>query len=185
MELWLIRHPLPLAAEGICYGRLDLAVAEAETAAAAERLRSLLPADAKLFSSPARRCLDLARRLHAAPLANERLLERSFGEWEGLRWEAIGRPPLDAWAADPWDFAPPGGESARMLMARVAAALAALDDEGINVWVTHQGVARAAAGMLLELPAEEWMALQLPFGAAWCLTSDGETWAKKEIAAGD
>jgi alpha-ribazole phosphatase len=186
MELWLIRHPRPLVEPRVCYGRLDLAVGEAELAAVANRLLPSLPPGHRLRTSPASRCLALARRLHQTPVEDERLLERSFGEWEGLAWDAIGAGALDAWAEDPWDFAPPGGESARALLARV---VMAVSEEtvagGVAVWVTHQGVARAAAGMLMALPADAWMNLQLPFGGAWQLTEQGGRWQKEDIAAGD
>lgn len=187
MELWLIRHPRPQVAPGICYGQADLAVAAAEAAATSRRLQTLLPGGGRLRTSPASRCRDLARRLHEAPMEDARLLERSFGAWEGLAWEAIDRAAIDAWAADPWDFAPPGGESARGLLARVAAALGEeTAAAGRAVWITHQGVARAAAGLLLQLPADEWMRLELPFGGAWQLIEEKGKWVrKKEIAAGD
>ncbi len=200
MELWLIRHPRPEGAEGICYGRLDLPVAEPEAEAAAARLSGLLPAIHSLHSSPAGRCRALARRLHARPVEDERLQERHFGRWEGLTWDDIGREALDAWAAEPWDFAPPGGESARTLVERVGEVLAeTVGTGGTHIWVTHQGVARAAAAILLRLSAGTWMTLQLPFGSAWQLVDDNGIWRlfewgtprgalqprKKEIAAGD
>lgn len=177
MELWLIRHPRPLVAPDICYGRLDLRVAEPEAHAAAERLSRRLDGVDRLRSSPARRCLALARRLHEDPAADDRLHERSFGDWEGLSWEAIGRAAVDAWAADPWDFLPPGGESARMVRERVAALLAEEVSRGGTVaWVTHQGVARAVAGLLLDMPAAEWMSLRLDFGEAWRFVGAGTDW---------
>lgn len=175
MELWLIRHPKPVVAPDICYGRMDLAVVADDLELAVQRLAGCLPP--RLYSSPARRCRALAERLDAAPGLDPRLQERSFGQWEGKTWDEIGRAPLDAWAADPWDYAPPGGESTRMLLARVEAAL----DEAIDVghavaWVTHQGVIRAVAGRLLGLPAECWMKLQLDYGSAWRLVRRDGAW---------
>ena len=43
MELYLIRHPRPQVAPGVCYGQTDLGLAE-PAAEVAERLRPLLPA---------------------------------------------------------------------------------------------------------------------------------------------
>lgn len=174
MELWLIRHPEPEVPPGVCYGQSDLAVREGALESA---LRGLsLPAFDRLRTSPARRCRELARRLHDTPVEDARLSERHFGAWEGRSWDEIGRcglrdrALLDAWAADPWDFAPPGGESARMLRDRVDAAVRQeVSAGGVAVWVTHQGVIRAAAGLLLGLPDEEWMSLELGFGEAFLL----------------
>jgi alpha-ribazole phosphatase len=177
MDLWLIRHPRPMVAPDTCYGQLDIPVARDELEAACDRLVPALPADARMRTSPASRCRDLARRLHPAPIEDARLRERNFGDWEGLTWDHIGRSALDAWAADPWDFAPPGGESARDLLDRV---LGALEEElAIGdrvVWVTHQGVIRAVAGQLLGLPENRWMTLTQDFGAALRLARQPAGW---------
>jgi alpha-ribazole phosphatase len=176
MELWLIRHPRPAVAADTCYGQLDLPLAAGSLA---ESLRDLptLPPGARLRSSPARRCRDLAERLHTCPQYDQRLLERSFGSWEGQRWDTIDRGAIDAWADDPWDFLPPGGESTRQLFARVAGAL---DDElalgGQAVWVTHQGVARVVAGRLLGEADRQWMSLRLDFGGVWCFSRGRQGW---------
>ncbi|WIM05064.1 MAG: alpha-ribazole phosphatase family protein [Candidatus Nitricoxidivorans perseverans] len=180
MELWLIRHPEPEVPPGVCYGQSDLAVREGALESA---LRGLsLPAFDRLRTSPARRCRELARRLHDASFEDARLSERHFGAWEGRNWDEIGRCDralLDAWATDPWGFAPPGGESARMLVERVDAALREeAASGGVAVWVTHQGVVRAAAGLLLGLPDEEWMTLRVGFGEALRIVA-----GKKETAA--
>lgn len=98
--------------QSICYGRLD--VAAREVAATARRLRDELPThlpDLPLWTSPLRRCRELAAALHPAPREDGRLMEMDFGAWEGLAWDAIPRAELDAWAADVAGFAPPGGES--------------------------------------------------------------------------
>ena len=53
------------------------------------------------------------------PELDPRLLELDFGEWEGRSWDAVERPALDRWAADPRGFRPPGGESGAELVQRV------------------------------------------------------------------
>lgn len=163
MELWLVRHPPPEVAPGICYGRLDLTVSETALTTTLKKLQ--LPVFDRLRTSPALRCRLLAERLHPAPVKDAALQERHFGDWEGVSWEAMDRLALDAWAADPWDFAPPKGESARMLRERVSAAVSAETSQGgVAVWITHQGVIRAAAGLLMNLPDKTWMSLQVDFG---------------------
>ena len=98
MILHLIRHPRPLVAAGICYGRLDL---EAENATAlAASLRAELPTDLPVWRSPLSRCRALAEALHPQPLIDARLAEMDFGAWEGRSWDTIPRAELDAWAAD-------------------------------------------------------------------------------------
>src|ERR1700733_1809515 len=105
MEVYLIRHPRPARCEGVCYGRNDVSVDTEVLAAAAASVRSLIPArmlrHAAMFTSPASRCLGLARELAAPrePCIAEELHERHFGTWEGLPWEAVPREELAAWAA--------------------------------------------------------------------------------------
>lgn len=167
MRTFLIRHPKPDIDTGICYGRSDLGLAESAVARA-EALRPLLPPDAPVWSSPLRRCLELARALHAAPVIDERLLEMHFGDWEMRRWNEIPRAEIDAWAADPLGFAPPGGESPNELRARVAELLRDLPDTA--VLVAHGGVLRACVAELVGLA--EWHTLRFDYGAA-SLVEDG------------
>lgn len=140
MILHLIRHPRPLIATGICYGQLDIACED--PSAAAQRLRSELPAGLPVWSSPLQRCRVLAEALHPAPRVDHRLAEMHFGEWEGMRWDDIPRKELDAWAANVLDYAPPGGESPRQLQMRVEAFAVSLDVPEAVV-VTHAGVIRS------------------------------------------
>ena len=54
---------------------------------------------------------------------DDRLMEISYGEWEGLTLPEIdARMPglLAKREQDKWDFAPPGGESYRVLTARIS-----------------------------------------------------------------
>jgi alpha-ribazole phosphatase len=167
VRTFLIRHPKPAVAEGVCYGRSDLGLAEAAIECA-DALRSLLPANAPPYSSPLRRCLELARALHSQPVIDERLVEMNFGQWEMRRWDDIPRQEIDAWTADPIGFAPPGGESAAALRARVAELLRALPETA--VLVAHGGVLRACVGELTG--HSDWHQLHFDYGAA-SLIEDG------------
>jgi alpha-ribazole phosphatase len=53
VRLFLVRHPAPLVAPGICYGRTDLLVEPTTLAVAAERLRARLSLDPSPSSHPA------------------------------------------------------------------------------------------------------------------------------------
>lgn len=167
MRLFLIRHPPPAVAPGICYGATDLPLA-GDPAACAAALAPLLPADAPVFSSPLERCRRLAERLHGAPIVDRRIREIDFGDWEMQPWDRLDRALLDAWAADPYHFTPPGGEAVAALRARVAAFLAGLPDEA--VLVAHAGVIKACAA---ELAGEaDWFGLRFDYGAV-SLIEDG------------
>ena len=80
MQLFLIRHPRPLLATGVCYGQLDV---EAEDPwPLVERLRALLPDDIAVIASPSRRARAMAEALHPQPQFDRRLMEIDFGAWE-------------------------------------------------------------------------------------------------------
>lgn len=90
MRIYLIRHPRPEVAPGICYGRSDLTVSVREQAAVLAALLpqlQALPPATMIFSSPSMRCATLARQLSAArgtaaPQFDARLAEMDFGAWE-------------------------------------------------------------------------------------------------------
>jgi len=167
MRLFLIRHPQPDVAPGICYGSTDLPLAE-NAARSAAALRGLLPAAAPLYSSPLTRCRLLAEQLHSCPRFDARLRELDFGDWEMRPWDTLERQLLDDWASDPLYFAPPGGEAVAALRARVAAFLAELPDEA--VLVAHAGVIKVCAAELAG--AADWFGLRFDHGAV-SLIEDG------------
>lgn len=129
MRIYLIRHPRPQVAAGVCYGSSDLTVSSREQAAALALLLpqlQALPPVTPIFSSPLLRCATLARQLAlargaAAPQFDARLAEMDFGAWEMRSWDAIAREEIDAWAADPIRYHPGDGESVLQMAARVHA----------------------------------------------------------------
>lgn len=170
--LHLVRHPPPEVAPGTCYGRLDVpARAVAETA---DRLRGLLPAGLPVWSSPLRRCRELAEYLHPTPRLDGRLQEMDFGAWEGQPWATIARAALDAWAADVAGFAPPGGESGTAVQARALAWVADCG-EAEAVAVTHGGVIRVLAAHWLGLAPADWPTLTIPHGSLTTVELAGST----------
>ena len=78
-----------------------------------------------------------------------RLMELSFGEWEGLGWREVARVDsagVEARKADKWGFTPPGGESYATLTARVKTWLNERD--GDIFLAAHGGVGRALMVLL-------------------------------------
>ncbi|MCB1405822.1 MAG: histidine phosphatase family protein [Rhodobacteraceae bacterium] len=148
MSLILLRHTRPEGADGLCYGRTDLALADGFDAAVA-RLLEDLPQVARILSSPLSRCRRLAEAIGAArnqPVeVDDRLIEMDFGRWENTSWDTIPRAEIDAWAQDFHHSKPHGGESVAELSARAQAAFsAAVAGPVPALAVTHSGVIKAA-----------------------------------------
>ena len=143
----VLRHTRPAVAEGVCYGRTDLDLAPCFGAEAA-RLAAALPPVAAIVSSPLSRCRRLAEAIAGARglgvRTDPRLIEMDFGRWEGVAWDAIPRPEIDAWAADLLHARPHGGETVGEMAARAADALEDLRRGPRPVLaVTHAGILKA------------------------------------------
>jgi alpha-ribazole phosphatase len=173
VRLHLIRHPEPDIESGTCYGALDVPAKPATLAACLSHLLTMLPTlrGLTIFSSPLKRCLDLAKALHAATEHSTltvcpALGELDFGRWEGISWDSIYAQEaagLDAWAAQPLTHAPGGGESLAQLHQRVTEWLKNIQQQGIEqaIVVTHGGplrvllsnhIAQAAAALSTQAP---------------------------------
>ena len=170
MQLYLIRHPAPQVAAGVCYGRTDLPLAE-DVAAAAARIVPQLPAHLPMFTSPLQRCRQLADALHPAARSDPRLLEMDFGTWEMTPWNQIQREALDGWAADPLGYAPPRGESVGQMQERVQSFVAETRRQGLEraVLVIHAGVMKVIVGHAHGLPARQWIALKFDYESVVCV----------------
>jgi alpha-ribazole phosphatase len=173
MHIYLIRHPPPIEVDGLCYGRLDVAVDQKDIATTAESIFDRIPrqilASARIYCSPASRCMGLARHIASPrePTAAADLIEMSFGQWQGIRWDAIAPLEIDAWAKDLWGYRPGGGESAEMVATRWERWLHQVrgSDGGDVVAVTHAGVIRVAlarSGRNHGSPAPD---AHIPFGS--------------------
>ncbi|WP_050464016.1 histidine phosphatase family protein [Herbaspirillum autotrophicum] len=126
MRLHLIRHSQTLVPPGMCYGSSDVAVSSSERDAVLQVLIPNLPHGAPLFSSPLQRCASLAeplaQALHGGPVHYDaRLAEMHFGDWEMCAWDQIAQAAIDAWAAQPVDYRPGGGESVLQMAQRIRA----------------------------------------------------------------
>lgn len=141
-----LRHPVPAVPPGICYGRLDLDIAE-EGHAQIERALAATPRFGRIFASPARRCrglaLALAERDGIAVVYDERLWEMHMGEWEGLAWADIPREHAEPWLKDPLNLPTPGGECFADVQRRVIAAFAEAEAGADTAIVCHAGPIRA------------------------------------------
>jgi len=166
VKVALLRHgDTAWSTQGRIQGRSDIPLSDAGRAA----LRRLaIPEGMRVVCSPLRRCVETAEALgHPAAVRDTRLIEMSWGAWEGRRLADLRDELGEAMRANEargWDFRPEGGESPREVLARVRSWLVEVKEPTLAV--THRGVIRAvyaaASGwdMLGKPPVKlDWSAL--------------------------
>ncbi|HXN01997.1 MAG TPA: histidine phosphatase family protein [Candidatus Dormibacteraeota bacterium] len=163
------RTDLPLSARG-----------RAEAEQLADRIRAI-KFDA-IYSSPLRRTRETALALAAGrrPVRFEtdrRIIELSYGEWEGKRHTEVEEnepDALTAWAAG--ITPPPGGESRISLMRRVAGFLDDVTGPGTVAVVTHKEVIRAGAIALGLLHPADYLILEVPCASIFSAVGEPRAW---------
>lgn len=157
----LIRHGTTLlTAEDRFAGVTDVELSD-EGRLQAERLAHRLAglAVAAVYCSPMKRTIEtaqiLARPHDLTPMPKEGLREIDHGRWEGLRRkEAEARFPEEyaAWEADPFTFAPQGGETGISVLSRARPVLhdLVLMHEGeLILVISHKATIRLLISNLL------------------------------------
>ncbi|MGA7959523.1 MAG: histidine phosphatase family protein [Xanthobacteraceae bacterium] len=189
--LYYVRHgETDFNVEARLQGRRDTALnarGREQAAEYGELLRDLFArenreaADFAYVASPLRRACDtmavLRTTLGLDPqgyATDDRLMEISYGEWEGLTLPEIdARMPglLAKREQDKWDFAPPGGESYRALTARISDWYDGLTRD--TVVAAHGGGVRALIALFGLMPRDEATHAQIVQGVVYVF-ADGK-----------
>jgi alpha-ribazole phosphatase len=165
---YLLRHgETEWNAENRLCGSTDVPLSAAgrrQAKSLAEHLNSI-PFEA-LYSSPLKRALETACLISASvglqPIADARLVELDYGQWEGKTLaEIIENDPktFRAWDANPAQVAPPGGESGLEAQQRVVSFLdflAARHPQSNVLVVSHKTVCRLAICHVLGMSPSEY-----------------------------
>jgi broad specificity phosphatase PhoE len=126
--LVLVRHGQTDAnARGRLQGRIDLPLSELGHEQA-RALAPLVPAEARVISSPLRRARETAAAFDRDVEVDERWVELDYGDFDGRPIGDVAPDVWSAWRADP-HFVPPGGESLVTLGVRVRGACEELLEE--------------------------------------------------------
>lgn len=169
MDIYLIRHTRTATETGLCYGRTDVALSPGfkEDLTVLQQKLPALTDGYVVFSSPLRRCMLLAEALSADVMADDRLLELDFGQWEGRRFDEIDADLLRQWTGNFVETAPPGGESFTDLVERIGdfwQDLLGQPHEQVLI-VTHAGAIRALFARILDLPLANAFQLRIDPGS--------------------
>jgi probable phosphoglycerate mutase len=160
-RVYLVRHgATELTAENRFAGAVGVDLSD-EGRAQVQRLAERLAGDplAAIYTSPLSRTVEtaelLARPHGLAPIREDGLREISHGRWEGLtRGEVEERFPgeYETWEADPFTFAPEGGETGLAVLARALPVIrrVVVAHEGATVLVvSHKATLRLVLASLL------------------------------------
>ena len=153
--------------------------AEAMGAALQLELDGVVPA--RFFSSPLGRShqtaaivADVTGLDPQSIVLDERLLEVTFGAWDGLNMQELLADHADTWhrrGEDRWRFVPPGGESYEQVGQRVADFLATLEPQRPVVIVAHGAHNRVFRGYWRGLAPEVFLKLDEPQNGFYRLDS--------------
>ncbi len=166
MEIHVVRHTPVDVEKNTCYGRLEVPLGESFEEDASE-MRQFLPTDYdKVFTSPAKRCVDLVHALSVTDYQKEnRLQELDFGAWEGKTWDAIDTEKLQLWMDDYVEVAPEKGESLIQMHTRIVNFIEELrvQDYEKVLLVAHAGVIRCLWAYFLDFPLKNIFRIPVNF----------------------
>jgi broad specificity phosphatase PhoE len=160
-RLFLVRHGATSATEEDRFsGSTGAELSELGRSQAA-RLGERLAAQniTAIYSSPLSRALETARIIsghcRAEPIVGDGLREIGHGHWEGMKRDDVEREfgaEYAAWEADPFTFAPAGGESGVAVLARalpVIREIVTAHPGGQVLVVSHKATLRLVLSSLL------------------------------------
>lgn len=167
MNLFLVRHTHVLPEPGICYGNSDVELAVtcfSEMKDVLDKLNNI--ENPLVYSSPLKRCSQLAKLISSDIHQDERLKEMNFGDWELMKWDSITGPEADRWMNDFVNTRCPGGESFQDVIFRISSFmedLRKIPSENV-IMITHGGVIRAILSLTDSIPPEETFQIQVGYG---------------------
>jgi broad specificity phosphatase PhoE len=151
--LHVVRHGRTEAnARGVLLGRTDPPLSDLGRRQA-RALAEIVPADARVISSPLLRARETAEAFGRRIEVDERWIELDYGTLEGVAPAAVAAEVWRRWRGDP-QFVPGGGESLAALGLRVRDACMDLAEEARErdvVVVTHVSPIKAAVAWALRV----------------------------------
>lgn len=187
MDIFLIRHTSVDVPKGICYGKSDVKLnhtASDEIENTVQRLAGHCDIlTAKIWSSPAERCVKLTQNIRENFETEERLWEMNFGDWEMKSWADIKRSNSDPWMSDFVNISTPNGESFKELSTRANAFLDEIITQDLEqvILVNHSATIRTIICRALDLDLKNAFRMEIDYGSISKITYENGFWAVKFI----
>ena len=168
MQVYLMRHTTPNIEKGICYGQTDMEVEENLFAEELKLIKTKLPNHIEqFFTSPLKRCKNLAENLNTNFIENSNLMEMNFGDWENKKWDEILSDEFNKWMENFVEVKTPNGENFIELNNRTNLFFDEIiqkEYESVAI-VTHAGNIRSIICTVLGLPLANAFKIDLGYGA--------------------
>jgi len=157
MKFFFLRHTSLKVGSDIFYGQTDLDVSDSFSSELEIIKKKIIVEEIdtkkiKVFSSPLKRCLKLARSISDNVIIDDRLKELNLGDWEMKKMGSISRKEIEKWENNLLTYKIPNGESNRDFLKRLRSFL----DEIIKLQEDLMIVAHAGSinGMISNLTNE-------------------------------
>lgn len=177
MELHLIRHTKVAVSDAFCFGQSDV---ELRPEWPNDLISIQLEKDySAVYSSPLKRCTQLADHFQLDYTVENRLIEMSFGDWELQQWDAIPTEQIQPWYTDFIHVTPPNGENLLVMQRRIRDFLTEIEQKhsGDKVLIiTHSGVIRVFLQLIMEFPMENMFRIQPQHGKKMILIREHGLW---------
>lgn len=174
MKIWVVRHPRPLVASGVCYGQLDVEIDRSALDSLARTLSNHLPKSVPIYCSSLIRSYALAKAIQVfrpdtTIQSDYRLNEFNFGIWEGVLWRDIPKAEIDAWVQSFPSHYFGGEECVQGFIQRIKSMLLELGGIDEMILITHAGVIRALHFLIKNdqreaIDANDWPKFAIDFG---------------------
>lgn len=176
-DIYLIRHPKPDIAAGVCYGEMDMPPVTSHLHEVIDFVQGKLPmADLKHYSSPLQRARLVAEGVGHLHCITPELAEMSFGNWEGTRWDDIPRTDMNAWRDNFLHYNEHGGESVSSFYSRVEQFInrTLLPEGNDAVIFAHAGIIRSFLHYTGDVPLSQGNTIDLDYGSINHLHYNGQ-----------
>ncbi|WP_134704045.1 alpha-ribazole phosphatase [Ammoniphilus sp. YIM 78166] len=193
--IWIRHGETDMNAQGRYVGHLDARLNQKGRNQALQLAQQLKNVKIdRIYSSDLTRCMEtagiIAASLPQQPTPIQALRELDFGEWDGFSYDDIMRADphhAQQWYQNPFEVAPPGGETLAMLSKRVDDWLRqlhrSLQDSQTAAIVSHGGVVRwFHSRWVCQDPTRYWDVPGLGHGSFMVVSWDGKSWSIQEEA---